>query len=258
MIMNETPHVPEALASALRSARHVVALTGSGVSAESGVPTFREAQIGLWSQFDPHELATPQAFDANPRLVWEWYEWRRQLVAGAMPNAAHVALADLQRKLPRFTLITQNVDGLHRLAGSHPVIELHGNIRRTICSLERTVVESWPTSDHLPPRCPSCRAYLRPDVVWFGESLPSSAIEAAFDACRQCDLFFSIGTSALVQPAASLAHIAAEAGAIVAQVNLGETPLTPFADFSLYGKAGILLPALSELVPEDHAAAAAS
>jgi NAD-dependent deacetylase len=246
--MTRDTRISENLVMALVAAEHIVILTGAGISAESGLPTFREAQTGLWSRYDPHELATPQAFAANPRLVWEWYTWRRGLIAGARPNAGHMAIATLQRKLPRCGLITQNVDGLHQLAGSHDVLELHGNIERTICSRERIVIADWPAGDEIPPRCPECGAYLRPDVVWFGESLPADVADAAVDACNRCDLFLAVGTSAVVQPAASLAHIAARQGAKVVEINLERTPLTPYADFSLMGKAGDLLPALSRLL----------
>ncbi|UCG23769.1 MAG: NAD-dependent deacylase [Chloroflexota bacterium] len=234
---------------ALRASRRVVVLTGAGTSAESGIPTFREAQTGLWSRYDPQELATPQAFAANPQLVWEWYAWRRQLIAEAGPNPAHYALANLQRHVASLTLITQNVDGLHQRAGSTGVVELHGNIGRTICSLERIAVESWPETDQVPPLCPNCQAPLRPDVVWFGESLPSEAVDTAVHAAGICDLFFSIGTSALVQPAASLAHIALQKGAKVAELNAEPTPLTPYADFTLFGQAGELLPGLNDCLP---------
>ncbi len=232
------------LISTLKTAEHLVILTGAGISAESGIPTFREAQTGLWSRYDPLELATPQAFAANPRLVWEWYEWRRSLIANAAPNNGHAAIAALQRTMSRCTLITQNVDGLQQQAGSDNVLELHGNIARTICSDERTVVDQWPPEAGLPPHCPKCGANLRPDVVWFGESLPSGAIEGAMNACRDADLFLAVGTSAVVQPAASLAHIASSHGAQVAEINLKPTPLTPFVDFPLQGKAGDWLPAL--------------
>ena len=162
-------------------------------SAESGVPTFREAQTGLWAQYDPEELATPQAFLCNPRLVWEWYAWRRELAAKAEPNLGHLALAQLEQQIPHFTLITQNVDGLHQRAGSQNVIELHGNIQRTICFNERQVVNAWPGSDEIPPRCPRCGGLLRPDVVWFGESLPAPARESAWVAAKQCELFLAVG-----------------------------------------------------------------
>ena len=245
--MNSQTPFPAGLVDALRSCEHLVVLTGSGVSAESGIPTFRQAQTGFWARFDPQELATPQAFFANSRLVWEWYEWRRQLITDAEPNPAHLALVSLQQRLPELTLITQNVDGLHQLAGSRGVVELHGNIQRTICSQERTVIETWSETAESPPRCPNCQAHLRPDVVWFGESLPAEAIDQAMKAANECDLFLSIGTSAIVHPAASLAHIALRQGASIAEINTEQTPLTPYANYTVLGKAGVLMPGLLDL-----------
>jgi NAD-dependent deacetylase len=162
---------PPGLIEPLRDARAVVGLTGSGISAESGVPTFCEAQSGLWERYDPQQLATPQAFARDPRLVWEWYEWRRKLVTEAEPNPGHRALAELERRIPEFTLVTQNVDELHARAGSRNVIELHGSILRSKCSREAVIVE-LERNDPVPPRCPRCGTFLRPDVVWFGEMLP--------------------------------------------------------------------------------------
>ena len=234
--------IPPQLVEELRGARSVVALTGSGISAESGVPTFRDAQTGLWAQYDPQQLATPEAFMRDPDLVWQWYEWRRKLVGDAGPNPGHYALAELEQKFPNFMLATQNVDGLHRRAGSENVLELHGNVLRTICSVERVEVE--PRGDETPPVCPGCGAPLRPDVVWFGEMLPEGGMQAAADASRNCDVFLSVGTSSLVYPAASLPYEALSAGAIVVEVNLEGTPLTPRADYSLSGGAGDVLPAL--------------
>jgi NAD-dependent deacetylase len=236
--------LPPALILALRDARNVVALTGSGVSAESGVPTFREAQTGLWERYDPQELATPEAFDRDPQLVWEWYGWRRKLVSEAGPNPGHLALAELERRTPNFTLITQNVDGLHERAGSREVIELHGNILRSKCSREDVIAEPDAHDEVMPPRCPRCGANLRPDVVWFGEMLPPGALDAASQATRGCDLFLSIGTSSLVYPAASLPYEALETGATLVEINPDETPLTPHADFSLRLAAGQVLPEL--------------
>jgi NAD-dependent deacetylase len=238
------PASPKGLISALRDAGRVVALTGSGISAESGVPTFREAQTGLWERYDPQELATPEAFARNPRLVWEWYEWRRHLVAEAEPNPGHLALAELGRRIPGFTLVTQNVDGLHGRAGSRNVIELHGNILRSKCSLEDEVVQPEEHDDSVPPRCARCGASLRPDVVWFGELLPFEALEAASEAARECDLLLSIGTSSLVYPAAALPYEALENGAALVEVNPSETPLTPHADYSLRGSVSEVLPNL--------------
>ncbi len=239
-------HPPPGLISALSEAERVVALTGSGISAESGVPTFREAQTGLWERYDPQELATPEAFARDPRLVWEWYEWRRGLVAAAEPNPGHEALAKLEERVPAFTLVTQNVDGLHARAGSRAVIELHGNITRSKCSEEGVVVEGY-EDDGKPPSCPRCGAPLRPDVVWFGEMLPAGAMEAASEAARRCDLLLSIGTSSLVYPAAALPYEALEYGATLVEINPDETPLTPHADFALRGRAGEALPELLRL-----------
>jgi NAD-dependent deacetylase len=240
------------LLPAVQTAVRVAVLTGAGVSAESGVPTFRQAQTGLWAQYDPHELATPAAFRRNPALVWEWYAWRRELVSQAQPNPAHLALVEMAHRVPAFTLITQNVDNLHQRAGSQDVIELHGNITRIRCAADGRIITPWQESDQLPPRCPDCNHYLRPDVVWFGENLPRAALERARQETEQCDLFFSIGTSALVQPAASLPLLAVENGAILVEVNPEETPLTHFADYALHGPAGEVLPALLQAVWSDN------
>jgi NAD-dependent deacetylase len=240
---NTVPDIPSSLVEALRAAHAVAALTGSGISAESGVPTFRDVQDGLWARYRPEELATPQAFRRNPKLVWGWYAWRRRLVAQAMPNAAHLALVELERRVPRLTLITQNVDGLHQRAGSQAVVELHGNINRTKCFREGVVVEDWEDAGQSPPVCPRCGGLLRPDVVWFGEALPLGALQAAVEAAGTCQIFFSIGTSGLVEPAASLAYAALQRGALVVEVNPAATPLSDDA-ISLRGPAGQVLPAL--------------
>jgi NAD-dependent deacetylase len=238
------PAVSRDLIEALHQAERVVALTGSGISAESGVPTFREAQTGLWARYDPQRLATPEAFDRDPHLVWEWYEWRRNLVSEALPNPGHRALAELERRVPEFSLITQNVDGLHQRAGSRDVVELHGNILRSRCSREGVIAEPEDRDDAVPPRCPRCGALLRPDVVWFGEMLPAGALEAASEAARGCELFLSVGTSSLVYPAAALPYEALESGATLVEINAGETPLSRQADHVLRGRAGELLPEL--------------
>ncbi len=247
-------HIPESLVATLRSAGSVAVLTGSGISAESGVPTFREAQTGLWARFDPEQLATPEAFARDPRLVWEWYTWRRELVEKAAPNPGHEALVELERHIPSFALITQNVDGLHRRAGSRNVVELHGNIRRSKCSREGVVVEPREDDTGIPPSCPRCGAHLRPDVVWFGEALPVDALAEAFEAARGCNLFLSVGTSGLVQPAASLPFEALRSGAVVVEVNPNETPLTQQADYALRGWAGEVLPALVKTATENFSA----
>lgn len=238
-----SPEMPQGLVASMREATSVAVLTGSGISAESGVPTFREAQTGLWARYDPQQLATPEAFARDPGLVWEWYEWRRGLVGAAEPNPGHKALADLERRVPEFALVTQNVDGLHARAGNREVIELHGNITRTRCSVEGAVVEGYEEAGK-PPLCPGCGAPLRPDVVWFGEMVPAGALEAASEAARGCDLFLSVGTSSLVYPAAGLPHEALEYGATVVEINADQTPLTRHADYALRGRAGEILPEL--------------
>jgi NAD-dependent deacetylase len=229
------------LAAKLRGARRVAALTGAGVSAESGVPTFRGPE-GLWKNYKPEMLATPQAFAKDPELVWEWYDWRRQKVAACSPNDGHRALAELGRRSFAFDLITQNVDGLHRLAGSSSLSELHGSLwtlRCTACSRERED-RSAPLPS-IPPRC-ECGGLERPGVVWFGESLPSDVLAHAFDAASRADVFFVIGTSALVHPAASLPEIAGEQGALVVEVNPELTPLSGLVDIRLAGPSAAILP----------------
>jgi NAD-dependent deacetylase len=235
--------IPGGLLDALRAARQVCVLTGSGISAESGVPTFREAQTGLWEQYDPHQLATPEAFLRDPALVWRWYRWRRELVAGVEPNAGHHALVTLARLVPELTLITQNVDGLHQRAGSDGVIEFHGNLFEDRCFDEGCIVADADMSAEVPV-CPGCGGNLRPGVVWFGEAIPESAMHAAAAAVSGCDLFFSIGTSALVWPAAGLAEAARQQGVRVVEINLDATPLSSQTDFCLQGKSGSLLPEL--------------
>jgi NAD-dependent deacetylase len=246
------PNLPQGLIETLRTAQSVVALTGSGISAESGIPTFREAQTGLWERYHPQQLATRQAFDRDPRLVWEWYEWRRRLVTEAEPNSGHRALAELERRIPRFALVTQNVDGLHARAGSRSVIELHGSILRSKCSREGVIVDPE-HDDPVPPRCPRCGSFLRPDVVWFGEMLPPGALEAASEEARGCEVFLSIGTSSLVYPAAALPYEALESGAALVEVNPTETPLTRRATFTVPGRAGEVLPNLLREVSEPPA-----
>jgi NAD-dependent deacetylase len=236
--------IPDALVEKLIAANHVAVLTGAGVSAESGVPTFRDAQTGLWANFKPEDLATPAAFLKNPKLVWEWYEWRRKKVLTVQPNPGHFALAAMEKRFPKFTLITQNVDGLHQRAGSGHVIELHGNIRRTKCFKEDVVIAAWPETGDVPPKCPRCGGMLRPDVVWFEEPMPVEATAKAFEASRSCDVFLSIGTSTVVYPAATLPYEALDAGATVVEINPDPTPLSDKAHHVLRGPAGQLLPKL--------------
>lgn len=236
--------VPDRLGSALRRSRHTLVLTGSGISAESGIPTFRDAQSGLWSRFRPEDLATREAFERDPALVWQWYQWRRELVAAARPGAGHLALAALERLLPRLSLVTQNVDGLHQAAGSRDVIEFHGNLWRNRCYAEDTPVEVATAGTTKPPRCPSCGARVRPDVVWFGEPITPRALLAAQAAASTCDVFISVGTSSVVQPAAGLVALARRAGALVVELNPEDTPLSGDADVLLRATAGDALPAL--------------
>jgi NAD-dependent protein deacetylase/lipoamidase len=227
----------------LRAARRVVVLTGAGISAESGVPTFR-GPGGLWRQYRPEDLATPEAFARDPHLVWEWYAWRRETIAPLRPNAAHAALVMLEERTPEFLLATQNVDGLHAAAGSVRLVDLHGTIWRlrcTACGRERED-RRVPLPD-LPPRC-DCGALLRPGVVWFGEALPEEAVAASFAAARAADVVLVVGTSSLVHPAAALPQVARAAGAFVVEINPEPTPLTPRADLSLRGTAATLVPAV--------------
>jgi NAD-dependent deacetylase len=243
---------PPDLIRILKLSTHLAALTGAGISAESGLQTFRESDSGknqaLWSQYRLEDLATPEAFERNPELIWEFYAMRRLKAGQVKPNPGHIALAEMGQHYSHFTLITQNVDGLHQLAGSKDVIELHGNITRIKCSLGCGVFTEWNDLPNQIPTCPKCGAKLRPDVVWFGEMLPHTELEAALEAAHTCQVFFSIGTSSLVQPAASLALLAKQQGALVVEINTDRTPLTASVDFFLQGKSGQILPGLVEQV----------
>ena len=208
------------------------------------MPTFREAQTGLWAQYDPLELATPEAFARDPELVWRWYRWRRELVAEAAPNAGHLALVELASLVPRLTLVTQNVDGMHQRAGSRNVIEFHGNLFADRCFADGRIVETG-GGDSV-PACPDCGAPVRPGVVWFGEAIPEDALNASFAAAADCDLFLSVGTSALVYPAAGLADVAIQAGAVTIEVNPTPTGQSESFTASLRGNAGVVLPKLVE------------
>jgi NAD-dependent deacetylase len=236
--------IPQCLIEKLRAARYVAVLTGAGISAESGLPTFRDAMTGLWAQYRPEDLATPQAFRRNPKLVWDWYAWRRELVTNAAPNPGHVALVELAQRVPKLTLITQNVDSLHQRAGSTGVIELHGNLSRVKCFEDNSIVETWTDSGDAPPHCPRCNGFLRPDVVWFGEALPADALNDAVAVAASCDMFFSIGTSGLVEPAASLPRVAQQFGATVVFINLDVTSSSSASLYNINGPAGKVLPAL--------------
>jgi NAD-dependent deacetylase len=225
----------------LDASRSPVALTGAGVSAESGVPTFRGTD-GLWKNFRAEDLATPEAFAKDPILVWQWYDWRRSLISGVRPNSAHYALAELE-KSKGLTLITQNVDGLHSLAGSVDPIELHGSIWRIRCTRCRAKGENRDVPIEIPPMC-GCGGVMRPDIVWFGESLDPDIIEAAFSVASGADFMMVIGTSGVVQPAASLAYRAREAGAFIVEINIEATPLSDMIDVNIVSRAGEVLPQL--------------
>ncbi|MCK5039316.1 MAG: NAD-dependent deacylase [Thermoplasmata archaeon] len=231
------------LIATLQQATRIVIVTGSGISAESGIPTFR-GEDGLWKKYRAEELATPEAFYSNPELVWEWYDWRRQLIGKAEPNPGHDVIAMMEGEYPEFLLITQNVDGLHRKAGSRNVVEIHGNIWRARCTggCETSYLEENPITQ-LPPKC-NCGAMLRPDIVWFGESLPIEGLLRAEKAIQECDVLIVIGTSGYVYPVASFPMIAQAAGAMVVEINIERTPISQIADFTLLGKAGDVLPAL--------------
>lgn len=232
-----------AACAAVRQCRSLCVLTGAGVSAESGVPTFR-GPGGMWRNRDPMSLATPEAFAADPRTVWEWYQWRRSLIRSCAPNPGHGAIARIEREKEDFLLVTQNVDGLHRLAGSRKMVEFHGSIwavRCVGCRREEEIRSDFPI---LPPRCPSCGALLRPGVVWFGEAIPAEALSASLAMVERCDLLLVAGTSSVVQPSASLAFSVVQRGGTVIEVNLEETPVSDAARFSFRGKTGALLPAI--------------
>lgn len=225
----------------IQGAERLAVLTGAGISAESGVPTFRGSD-GLWRNFRAEELATPEAFARDSKLVWEWYDWRRGKVVKTQPNSGHLALVELEQSKPGFTLITQNVDGLHDLAGSSHPLKLHGDIwevRCTRCSY-RGVNRDVPLNE-IPPRC-ECGALLRPNIVWFGESLPADVLNRAWASSEQADLFLVVGTSALVHPAASLPLVAKRSGARVVEINLELTAISDQVDLTLLGESGELLP----------------
>lgn len=233
------------LRDALRKAQRVAVLTGAGVSAESGVPTFRGAD-GLWQNYQATDLATPQAFAKDPGLVWKFYNWRRQLIHGVTFNPAHSALAHMEQLIPAFTLITQNVDGLHLLAGSQKVLEIHGNLWKVRCTrCNRVYMDRTPDLGSQPV-CSECGGLLRPHVVWFGESLDPDVLQRAVAACRSAQVMLVIGTSSLVQPAASLSLEAKGRGTLVAEINLEKTPHSHIMDIAMQGKAGDIVPKLVE------------
>jgi NAD-dependent deacetylase len=220
-------------------------LTGAGISAESGVPTFR-GEDGLWRQYRAVDLATPQAFGRDPRLVWEFYQWRRRLLQPLRPNPAHAALAAMEQRLLKVTVITQNIDGLHAMSGSKNIIELHGNIWYVRCTGCNQVRENRELDLPPLPICSQCGSLLRPHVVWFGENLDPAVLEKTYKALQTCQVLIIIGTSGFVQPAASMGAFARQHNAFVSEINLEVTPQSGFYDFNLQGKAGDLVP---QLVP---------
>jgi NAD-dependent deacetylase len=241
--MEQLLHKIGQLKTRLYGSHYVAALTGAGISAESGVPTFR-GKNGLWKQYRVEDLATADAFTRDPKLVWDWYNWRRQLIASRTYNAAHHALAELEKKCSQFTLITQNVDSLHKKAGSENVLEIHGNIWKVRCTACKHMSENYEVPLEILPHCEMCGGLLRPHVVWFGEPLPSDVLEQAQRALDACDFLMVIGTSGNVHPVASFPHYARAKGAFVLEVNLERTPISAIAHETILGKAGEIIPLL--------------
>ncbi|HEX3051644.1 MAG TPA: NAD-dependent deacylase [Aggregatilineaceae bacterium] len=237
------------VARAIQRSQHLVVLTGAGISKESGIPTFRDALEGLWANYDPQLLATPNGFRRNPKLVWEWYDYRRGLIAQTKPNPGHAAIAQLEHLLPEVVVITQNIDGLHQAAGSTDVITLHGNIKDNKCFANCQGDPTYINVDELdwdrtagPPKCPHCGAWVRPDVVWFEEVLPAAALDRAYTLCEQADVALVVGTSGIVQPAATLPFVVHHHGGTVIEVNPDITTITAIARWHLQGPSGEILP----------------
>ncbi len=235
-------------ANMIANAKYLIALSGSGISKESNVPTFR-GEDGLWNEYDVMELATPQAFANNPTLVWEWYSWRQGLIASCEPNPAHRTLAKWESNNLLKCLITQNVDGLHSRAGSNNILEVHGNLWKLKCSsCEHRDFLNSPAE--VAPKCPMCESFLRPDVVWFGEQLNPCILSDVYTQLEKSEICIVIGTSALIQPAASFPLIVKQRGGTIIEVNIEPTPLTSYADIHLQGKAGEIMPTLNSLLLE--------
>lgn len=252
-----TSAISETLVAHLRDVRSIVAFTGAGVSAESGVPTFRGAD-GIWAKLRPEELASMDGFMKNPPLVWEWYAHRKKIISMIQPNAGHYALVDMEKLTPNFAVITQNIDNLHRRAGSKTVHELHGNIERNYCmKCGKTFGNEFVLAVAGPPRCDACGGMVRPDVVWFGEMLPEDEWESSVKATEGADLFLSVGTSAVVYPAASLPLIAKRSGAYLVEINPEPTPITADVDEFLQGLSGKILPLLARAMEQVRGSAGA-
>jgi len=231
----------------IKCSRHIVFFTGAGMSAESGVATFR-GKDGIWNKFRPEELANFDSFMKNPAMVWEWYSYRRDIVRHVIPNAGHLAIAEFQKYFPKITVITQNIDNLHKRAGSNNIFELHGNIERNYCIKCKTFYNDI-EERVVPPKC-KCGGFIRPDVVWFGEYLPEDQYKGAEIAASECDYFFVVGTSAIVFPAASLIYIAKKSGAFITEINIEETDISSFTNKTIMGKAGKILPEILEKIKE--------
>ncbi len=241
-MMNAADAVEEEIIEAVARACSVSVLTGAGVSAESGIPTFRGAG-GIWEKYDFTKLATPEGFREDPTLVWEWYQLRQREMRKAGPNPAHHAIAEMETEYPSFTVLTQNIDGTHQRAGNKNIVELHGSIWRTKCTRDGTLNDLHAPIEDIPPFC-QCGSLLRPDVVWFGEPLPHEAVTAASETARKADVMFVVGTSAVVYPAAALPVLTKNSGGIVIEVNVERTGISDYADASIFGPAGQVMPAI--------------
>ena len=243
--------LPDTVLERLKNARRVVALTGGGIAATSNVPSFREAHSGDWARYDVSELATVQAFVRNPRMVWEWYEYRRHGAEAVEPSPAHYALVDLEQHYPSFSLITQTIDGLHWRAGSRDLIELNGSLRRSRCYEAGHVISSWEDVGESPPRCPHCGSILRPGVVMFGEGLPEWELRAARAAVEQCEVFICVGDVGAIEPVASFPFIAKRVGALVLAIDAANSIYTLLADYVIEEPLVTALPDLVRQVAGD-------
>jgi NAD-dependent deacetylase len=240
-------HDIELAAEKLAAVKNLVVITGAGMSRESGIPTFREAPGALWADYNPEEMATEQGFRNDPPLVWNWYVERRRNIGEKSPHPGHYAVADLEPLFDSFILLTQNIDDLHRKAGSQNMVEVHGNIFRFKCLDNHHTVDKLPATDDAPPRC-ECGSYIRPDVVWFGEMLDEEDVDRAFRALSACEAVLVVGTSGLVYPVAGFPGVAKANGAFVVEVNPEETPITVLADVTIRSRAGDAMPALLERI----------
>jgi NAD-dependent deacetylase len=246
--MNEMNEKIQAARDIIDSCSSLTVLTGAGISAESGVPTFRGKE-GLWRNFRSEDLATPEAFWKNPKLVWEWYDWRRNAIKDAKPNPGHFALAELESQKKKFTLITQNIDGLHQMAGNRNIIEMHGNIWQIRCTKCGYIESSHKVRlEEIPPRCKECSEIGRPNVVWFGEIIPMKVIDISLKAVEVCDVMLIVGTSGIVEPAASMGLVAKQTGKPVIEINLEYTPNSGLFDMTILGKSGEVLPLLYKTI----------